>query len=80
MEKGDTQLTVEPEVVEISLEFLQMLEGFCLAASQEFPNNVVDFAARYFARILKRIAALRKYSIEPSDQALFFESGWTGTV
>ena len=67
-------------VVEITAEFLELLEGFCMAISQEFPSDIVDFACRYFQRIHRRRNALRKYSIEVSDLALFSDVNWVGNI
>jgi hypothetical protein len=70
----------ERPVVEVTAEFLELMEGFCMAAAQEFPTDVVDFACRYFQRIYKRRDALRKYSIEVSDLALFSDVNWIGNI
>ena len=70
----------ERPVVEISAEFLELMEGFCMAAAQEFPSDIIDFACRYFRRIHKRRNALRKYSIEVSDLALFSDVNWIGNI
>ena len=71
---------VERPVVEITAEFLELMEGFCMAISQEFPSDIVDFACRYFQRIHRRRNALRKYSIEVSDLALFSDVNWVGNI
>ena len=70
----------ERPVVEITAEFLELMEGFCMAAAQEFPGDIIDFACRYFQRIHKRRNALRKYSIEVSDLALFSDVNWVGNI
>jgi clumping factor B len=70
----------ERPVVEITAEFLELMEGFCMAVSQEFPSDIIDFACRYFQRIHKRRNALRKYSIEVSDLALFSDVNWIGNI
>lgn len=77
-----TSSAVIPErpVVEISSEFLELMEGFCMAAVQEFPSDIIDFAYRYFQQIYKRRNALRKYSIEVSDLALFSDVNWVGNI
>lgn len=80
LETSDGPDNTPKPVVEISVEFLELLEGFCMAASQEFPNDVIGFACRYFTRISKRRNALRKYSIEVSDQALFSDMDWCGNI
>lgn len=51
-----------------------------MAAVQEFPSDIIDFAYRYFQQIYKRRNALRKYSIEVSDLALFSDVNWVGNI
>lgn len=77
---NESKKTSEKPVVEIPLEFLELMEGFCMAVTQEFPSDLVDFAAQFFTRISKKRNQLRKYSIELSDQALFSEVAWSGTI
>ena len=77
---SETPAIKERPVVEITAEFLELMEGFCMAASQEFPNDIIDFASRYFQRIQKRRNALRKCSIEVSDLALFSDVNWVGNI
>lgn len=76
----DAKKASEPEVVEISLEFLELLEEFCMAVTQEFPSDLVDFAYRYFTRISKKRKEFKKHSIEISDEILFSEIDWNGAI
>ena len=78
--ENESKKTSEKPVVEIPLEFLELMEGFCMAVTQEFPSDLVDFASQFFTRISKKRNELRKYSIEISDQALFSEVAWSGTI
>lgn len=73
-------VTAERPVIEITAEFLELLEGFCMAAAQEFPSNIVDFACSYFTRIYRRRKALRKYSIEVSDLKMLSDVNWCGNI
>ncbi|XP_046858827.1 titin homolog [Xenia sp. Carnegie-2017] len=71
---------MQKPVIEISSDFLELLEGFCMAAVQEFPSNVIDFAYKYFQAIREKRKVLRSQSIDVSDIALISDIHWNGNI